>query len=77
MVVKPGIAALNGHRRLRVVLSHMVVKRILGKGKTIWRLRVVLSHMVVKPESGIPANQSGLRVVLSHMVVKPQRYIFA
>ena len=34
--------------RLRVVLSHMVVKHGIGRNRQLQRLRVVLSHMVVK-----------------------------
>ena len=71
MVVKLICCTSLNHFRLRVVLSHMVVKPKYADVFANACLRVVLSHMVVKPESGIPANQSGLRVVLSHMVVKP------
>ena len=55
---------------LRVVLSHMVVKRFpISIGK-IFSLRVVLSHMVVKPPYVVCPSYIRLRVVLSHMVVK-------
>ena len=56
--------------RLRVVLSHMVVKRVPSGKLSLCRLRVVLSHMVVKQPLDFLLFMCCLRVVLSHMVVK-------
>ena len=48
MVVKLRFPLLTDSACLRVVLSHMVVKRIGKMPQSVVRLRVVLSHMVVK-----------------------------
>ena len=55
---------------LRVVLSHMVVKRSHFQLLVVTSLRVVLSHMVVKLDTARLRPSRSLRVVLSHMVVK-------
>ena len=49
MVVKHREVSIDSRYSLRVVLSHMVVKRQLWQRYTAASLRVVLSHMVVKP----------------------------
>ena len=48
MVVKLAFSKFSLSVRLRVVLSHMVVKHVLVVSIVGIRLRVVLSHMVVK-----------------------------
>ena len=70
MVVKRVLHAVIMLIRLRVVLSHMVVKpgRVRRRGER--GLRVVLSHMVVKLPLHNATSLPRLRVVLSHMVVK-------
>ena len=70
MVVKPDILRSRRLTRLRVVLSHMVVKRYNHSLIEYRSLRVVLSHMVVKRTERYMCEFGCLRVVLSHMVVK-------
>ena len=48
MVVKLEFRSRLSRARLRVVLSHMVVKHNRNAAEKLEGLRVVLSHMVVK-----------------------------
>ena len=52
MVVKQADYVDASRKRLRVVLSHMVVKLRWLRALSLCRLRVVLSHMVVKHQDG-------------------------
>ena len=70
MVVKLILDFIAFKIGLRVVLSHMVVKRCEKISHNINSLRVVLSHMVVKQQVRLEDDWCSLRVVLSHMVVK-------
>ena len=70
MVVKLFVVSVVCIRRLRVVLSHMVVKPNRRQSGNCTGLRVVLSHMVVKLFVVSVVCIRRLRVVLSHMVVK-------
>ena len=70
MVVKQDGTHRLAFERLRVVLSHMVVKRLYIPLRRHSCLRVVLSHMVVKLNKQELIHLQCLRVVLSHMVVK-------
>ena len=74
MVVKLTDEELFRICSLRVVLSHMVVKRFVVLQNVADSLRVVLSHMVVKQLFPASGHVQRLRVVLSHMVVKLEQY---